>query len=112
MIKRPSKSITQLIEAEIDRLQGHKVQRLDELCNAFGKRSVALAILLFAMIVMLPTSAIPGFSTIFSLLIILFSVQIFLKNESLWLPEFIARKEISASKLRRALIICCQKSKW
>lgn len=70
-----------------------------ELVQALGVRAFGVAILLFSLPAILPFSAIPGVSFLFSVPIMIFSIQIIGKRQSLWLPKSIRDKKISHGKI-------------
>lgn len=73
------------------------------LIHALGRRSFGIAILLFALPSALPLSAIPGFSIIFSIPLCLFGMQLLFAKKTLWLPKFIAKRNLSHKKLAKVI---------
>lgn len=69
--------------------------------SALGDRSFGMAVLLFALPNVLPFSAIPGFSTIFGVLILIFSLQMMLGRKALWLPKRVAEQGVSQEKMEK-----------
>ncbi len=50
-----------------------------------------------------PLSGIPGLSSLGGLTIALIALQILLGRQTIWLPDFVLRRQVSAERLQRAL---------
>lgn len=74
------------------------IKRLD-------KRAFGIGILLFSLPLVLPFSMIPGFSALFSIPIVIFAIQMIFARKVLWLPRFIADREIPRAKLTKVIKI-------
>jgi len=74
-----------------------------ELVQALGVRAFGVAILLFSLPAILPFSAIPGVAFIFSIPIMVFSIQMIGKRQFLWLPKSIRDKKISHAKIAKMI---------
>lgn len=83
--------------AQDDDLEGKLTYK--RLLSELGHRSFEIAILVFALPSALPLSIVPGFSTLFSLPIAFFSLQLLFGVKSLWIPKFLADKKINHDKL-------------
>lgn len=70
-----------------------------------GQRAFGIALLLFSLPSTLPFSMIPGFSALFSIPIIIFAIQMIFARKALWLPRFIADREIPHAKLAKVIKI-------
>ncbi len=70
--------------------------------SLMGDRAFALAILFFSL-PGLVAGAIPGFSTLVGVPILLIAAQMALGRRSIWLPESVAQKEISEDVLKKTL---------
>lgn len=77
-------------------------QRLVQL---LGKRAFGVALLFFSLPSALPLSIIPGVSFVFSLPIMIFSLQMILGKNTLWLPNIIAGYTIEREKLVKIILI-------
>ncbi len=75
-----------------------------DLLEKLGFRAFGIALILFALPSALPFSIIPGISTLFSLPLAVFALQMIIGNESLWLPKILANKEIQVEKLNKVII--------
>jgi len=76
---------------------------MQELSERLGDRGFGLMLLLFALPNAIPLP-MPGVSTITSLPLIYFSAQLCLGRERLWLPNWLARREIPSSVLKRIIV--------
>lgn len=66
-----------------------------DLVYALGERAFGVVLLFFSLPILLPLAVVPGISLVFSLPILIFSVQMICKRKSLWLPSSIAHNTIS-----------------
>jgi len=99
----PKRSSDILIDiAEDNNLDGDLTYQF--IINALGERAFGIVILLFSLPTILPFSTIPGYSVIFSFIIILFALEMVFKRESIWLPKYIANKTISHSTISRIIL--------
>jgi hypothetical protein len=76
--------------------------QVGHMAEAFGGRSHGPFLLVPALIEMSPIGGIPGLPTVLAALIALFAAQMVIGREHLWLPGFIARRTLSADKVKRA----------
>lgn len=74
-----------------------------EVIDCLGKHSFASTILSFALISTSPASGIPGITAFVALVVMFLVVQMIIGRDSLWLPGFIMRRDISAKKLREGV---------
>lgn len=70
-----------------------------DLVYALGERAFGVALIFFSLPALLPLSTIPGIAFVFSLPIVIFSLQMIGKRRFLWLPPSIARNTISHKKI-------------
>lgn len=75
-----------------------------DILHALGDRAFGIAFLFFSLPIVLPFSAIPGVSVIFSLPIAIFALQMIFARKTFWLPKHIAIRTISHTKIVK--IIC------
>lgn len=73
------------------------------LVTILGRRSFGVALLLFSLPSALPFSIIPGFSTVFSIPILVFGIQMLFGMKTLGLPSFIADRKISHENLAKII---------
>jgi hypothetical protein len=77
-------------------LEGEKVS-FGWVVNRLGSRAFGVIILLMALPNIIPQ--VPGFSTIFGLLIMLPAMQLVLGLRQMWLPSYLARIKLPTSKV-------------
>lgn len=71
--------------------------------ESVGRRAFGPLLLLVGVILASPLSGMPGMPTTMGMLVLLISVQLLLKRESFWLPRWMLKRELEASKVRRAV---------
>ncbi len=76
---------------------------LDDVVEAFGRRSFGPLLLIPALIDISPVGSIPGLPTILAAIIILVAVQLAFGRKHLWLPGFIRRRSVASKTVRRAV---------
>ena len=76
---------------------------LELLVGAMEKRSFPVLLLLPALLLVSPLSAIPGATTLFGLTIAVLLAQFALGRRRIWLPAFVLRKSFDAGRLHRAV---------
>jgi hypothetical protein len=94
------------VNAILDRLErvGARRQELSigEIVGAFGHRSYGPFLLVPPLIGISPIGTIPTVPTIVAAIIALFSVQILLGREQMWLPRFIRERTMATDKVGKA----------
>lgn len=77
---------------------------LDDILGILGSRSFGTMLLLAGIITLAPlVGDIPGVPTIIALFVGLTSVQLLLRRDHVWLPEWMLKRSISSDKLEKAL---------
>ncbi|STX30142.1 ABC transporter permease [Legionella beliardensis] len=71
--------------------------------DCLGDQGFGLIIVLFALPSALPISAVPGFSFIFGLPIVFVALQIIGGRHRIWLPTFLAKREVNKEKLVKVI---------
>lgn len=74
-----------------------------DLVAKLGEQAFGLIMILFALPSVLPLSVIPGFSFLFTLPILIVAIYLILGKETLWLPEYLAKKEINKKRLQQII---------
>lgn len=69
--------------------------------EAFGSRSYGPFLVIVPLIDISPVGGIPGLPTAMALVVFLIAIQIVLGRKHLWLPGFIAKRTVSADKVRK-----------
>ncbi|MGA0595184.1 exopolysaccharide biosynthesis protein [Enterovirga sp. CN4-39] len=75
--------------------------RIDALARAFGDRTFAALLLVFALPNLLPLP--PGSSTLLGLPLVLISAQLALGRRELWLPQAVGSRSIRRTELKRVV---------
>ena len=95
----------QNLEEMLDALEhaGESSEKIDvsDILDLVGRRSFGPLLLVAGLIALTPINAIPGISTFFGLVILLFSGQLLIGRKSFWLPHFLARQSLDAAKIAR-----------
>ena len=97
--------------ASLQELLGHisrtahhrKRVSLNLILRAVGRRSFAPLLLLVGITLFSPLSGVPGVPTLMAILILLTTMQLLLRRQHFWLPQWLLRRSISKKKLQRAL---------
>lgn len=100
-MKKPERSSDILIQI----IKNHSKDELflGEILSSLGQRTFGLVLIFFSLPAALPFSIIPGISFIFSLPILLVSVQMILARKSLWIPLVIRDHKISTDKVKEII---------
>ncbi|WP_425071881.1 exopolysaccharide biosynthesis protein [Sagittula sp. S175] len=102
-VDRPSpESLTDLLAVLRPGPEDDRISVEDALARV-GSRSFPAVILVPAVLVVSPLSGIPTMPSLSGLLVLFITLQVLLGRKHLWLPGFITRRSISASKMTRAL---------
>ncbi|WP_078083783.1 exopolysaccharide biosynthesis protein [Microbulbifer mangrovi] len=97
------RNLSQLL-IQLERLATeHDPVTLGQVLEALGQRSFAPLILVAGLILFSPLSGIPGVPTLMGLTILVTSVQMLLLRRHLWLPQWLLRKSISATRFLRVV---------
>jgi hypothetical protein len=75
---------------------------LGDAVEAFGNRSYGPFLVLFPLIDISPVGGIPGLPTAMAAIIMLFALQMLWGRTHMWLPGFLARRSLSAEKVKKA----------
>jgi hypothetical protein len=73
-----------------------------EIMKAVGQRSLAALLLMPALLIVTPVSAVPGLPTIAGLLIAFVAVQLAVGRETVWVPRFVHRRSLKRERLQGA----------
>lgn len=77
--------------------------RVSEVIEKLGHTSFASLMLCFTLISASPASAIPGITAIVAAIVFILAVQMIAGRNDVWLPGVIARRRMSAEKLRKGI---------
>lgn len=79
-----------------------KTVSLAEIADAIGHGAFGALLLVPALIMVSPLSAIPGLSSLMGLVIALFAIQIVIGRDTLWLPDFLGERSLDRDRLLKA----------
>jgi len=94
--------ITEILERIRDKSSGENI-KLGEVVDLLEARGFGPLLMAPALIVILPTGAIPGVPSICGILAFLISIQIALGKKSPWLPQRLAQVSFSRETIKKAL---------
>ncbi|MFZ5964061.1 exopolysaccharide biosynthesis protein [Thalassococcus sp. BH17M4-6] len=83
-----------------------------DVLSRIGDQSFAPAILVPALVLVSPISAIPGMPTIGGLIIMLITIQKLLHRDHLWLPDVLMRRSVTADRMRQAHDFLIRPARW
>lgn len=75
----------------------------NELVALLGDRAFGIVMLFFALPSALPFSSIPGVSFVFSIPIVLCTIQIILARTRFWLPQMIGKKRVMRKTINKVI---------
>jgi hypothetical protein len=96
-------SVTDLLDMVEKAGNGGDRVSVDDVVEAIGDDAFAPLLLVPALIIVSPASAVPGLSTVGGLVMALISAQMVFGRKSLWLPGFLARRTIARDRLDKAV---------
>jgi hypothetical protein len=77
-----------------------------------GGRSFPAVLLIPCIILVSPVSGIPGMPTVFSLIVLVITLQGLVGRRHLWLPGFLRNRSISADRMTRAIAWLSRPAEW
>ncbi len=81
--------------------QRHRRVAVADLVDAVGPRSYGPFLLVPALIEISPLGGIPGVPTALAVVVVLFAVQMLSGRQRLWMPGWLARRDVAAEKMKR-----------
>jgi len=91
----------------LDRLAGRGGREAEvtvgEMLTSLGSRSYGPLLLVPPLIELSPIGGIPGVPTALAAIIVLVAAQIVVGRQQFWLPEFLAKRSVSADRLEKAV---------
>lgn len=82
---------------------GRDTVSLGTMVRAVGTRSFGPLLLVVGFILISPFSGIPGFPTAMGVFVLLIAVQLLLRREHFWLPQWLLRRSVQQGKVEKAL---------
>jgi len=108
--------VSELLQNILDEHEQHHNLTLGKFAEMLHSRSYGIAILVLALPSILPISVIPGFSALFSIPILILSVQITFSMQTFWLPRWLKSKKLGNNKfsvfLKQAIAYIKKAEKW
>lgn len=94
-------SLSEIVERIVEAGNGQEV-RISEILGHVGQRSYGPLLLVPSLLVVSPLSAIPGFSSLMALCIMLLAGQMLIGRHRPWIPGFVVDRGIDRDRLRAA----------
>ncbi len=95
--------VTDLLDWVEDAGDGGERVSVEDIVEAIGDDAFPALLLVPALIIVSPASAIPGLSSVGGLIMALISAQMVFGRKSLWLPGFLYRRTIARDRLDGAV---------
>ncbi|WDM85663.1 exopolysaccharide biosynthesis protein [Ehrlichia sp. JZT12] len=102
MSQKENKAVSDLLEEVTNNTDGDRIT-LFELKTALHARGFGVLMLLFSLPLAIPVPVPPGYTTIFSIPLLLFSFQMLLGLQTPWMPKWLEKKSFKRTTL--ALIV-------
>ncbi|MBI1619936.1 exopolysaccharide biosynthesis protein [Aquamicrobium zhengzhouense] len=96
-------SVAEVLDCVEDAAQGTDRVTVEAVIDRIGGDAFPPLILLPALLMVSPLTAIFGVATVCAVAIALASIQMIMAREKLWLPKFILRADISSQKINRII---------
>lgn len=96
------KSVGDILDRLRDVGREHDRVSIGDMVEAFGSRGYGPFLLVPALIEETPIGSIPGVPTAIALIIASFAIQMLVGRKHLWLPDWVKRRELAASKVEKA----------
>jgi hypothetical protein len=93
-------------------VDGQNGLTFQEMLDRIGPRSFGAVLLIPALILVSPLSAIPLMPTLGGLVVVTIAVQAFFGRRHLWLPRVLANRKLSRSQLTRAVRFLRRPAAW
>ena len=81
--------------------QTHGRVTVADMVDAMGPRSYGPFLLVPALIEISPLGGVPGTATALAAVVVLFAVQMLSGRKRLWMPGWVARRDVAAAKMQR-----------
>lgn len=96
-------SVSELLDQVENAGDGGDRVSVEDVVHAIGDDAFAPLLLVPALIIVSPASAIPGLSSIGGLVMALISAQMVFGRKSLWLPAFLTRRTMPRDRLDKSI---------
>lgn len=98
----PTNALSDVLDEVEQSISGNEVS-VDNLVDALGHSSFAALMLVFSLISSSPASAIPGMTAAVAVLVFVLVLQMMAGRESVWLPHFLTRRQLSTERLCKGI---------
>jgi hypothetical protein len=99
----------------LDRIRakpGVEALSLEDVMARIGTQSFPALLLVIGVLMVSPLSSIPFLPALLSIVIELTAVQAIMGRKSLWLPQFLMKRQVKASALHKALDWLGGSARW
>lgn len=96
-------NLEQLLERLGEAANGKEQVSLGVIVRAVGRRSFGPLLLFVGVILASPLSGIPGFPTIMGVFVLLIAVQLLLRRDHFWLPQWLLKRSVPQKKLDKSI---------
>lgn len=96
---KQDKAASEILQEVVTKGDTIDCMTLFEIKSALHERGFALLILIFALPLSIPVPVPPGFTTILSIPLLIFSIQLIIGFDSPWLPHWIGKRAIKRATL-------------
>lgn len=96
-------TIATLLHRLAHRLRAGEITNLNELIEWLGDRSFGLGLLALVIPTLFPLSAIPGVAMLFSIPMLLLTLQLIIGRQQVWLPDKLGRKNLPRQRFASLL---------
>lgn len=108
----PTNSVTGIIEKSVEIAHGRDTICVSEVIDSLGTQVLLSMLLLPALAVVTPLSGIPGLSSLCGIIIALVGLQLLWGRKTIWLPDWIMRRELPAARLEKTVKWLNGLAKW
>lgn len=106
-----AESLKDVIDQVIDAAQADHIS-LRQILAQIGDASFAPILLLPALAVATPLSGIPFFSSLMGIIISLVSIQMLIRKDHIWFPDWVLRREAKGSRVQKAFHALYPAANW
>lgn len=95
-------SVEEAVEALEDVAEKNSDVSIGDVLDEFGRRSFGPFLMIFALMEITPLGGIPGIPTFLAVICAFIAVQMLLKTDHIWVPDWIEKRSVGADKLNRS----------
>lgn len=96
-------SVEEVLDCVEDAAEGERRVSVADIVEQIGDGAFPPLMMVPALVILSPASAVFGVATVCGLMIILIAAQMVVGREKLWLPQFLLRREMSKKRLDKAV---------